>query len=300
MKIPIIRFEKLPSFLNLTLLLAVCLAGSPSLFAKSTGIGAEDNVASIDQLVLVSKLQPTFENFSIATRQSIATEAQNLSAKNISESGRNHLLSLNAMADTLLAPEAFRAQVVSRLHSSLTQSDVKVLVSWYQSELGSKVKALESDFRYADHEDVDHFFQSLQTNPVSQGRLNQYRRLNTLSGSDRLLAMALGSGRQYFVMGMSSTVQDESRYLLDRHTQEVNDEIVRQSNQLQNYLFSVVQYVFRSLSISELNAYVAHLNTTSSRKFVLSINDGLNHAIKQGGYTLGGSVGGQLYAVVKD
>lgn len=270
------------------------------MFAKSTGIGAEDNVASIDQLVLVSKLQPTFENFSIATRQSIATEAQNLSAKNISESGRNHLLSLNAMADTLLAPEAFRAQVVSRLHSSLTQSDVKVLVSWYQSELGSKVKALESDFRYADHEDVDHFFQSLQTNPVSQGRLNQYRRLNTLSGSDRLLAMALGSGRQYFVMGMSSTVQDESRYLLDRHTQEVNDEIVRQSNQLQNYLFSVVQYVFRSLSISELNAYVAHLNTTSSRKFVLSINDGLNHAIKQGGYTLGGSVGGQLYAVVKD
>jgi hypothetical protein len=196
--------------------------------------------------------------------------------------GNLHQSMLNSVDATILPSEILN-EISSSLKKQINESEVKQLITWYESDLGKKITAAEE--QASTPEAYQMMAQSAQTLLGNTKRVEFAKKLDKmLKVTDMTLNMQESSG--IAVYSALSTAMDPSKPLqLDKLEAQLAAQRPQIRAQIEQMVIISFVYAYRNIDIEDLKKYENFLSQENSRKFnntvVAAMNRGMEASVSK-------------------
>lgn len=186
------------------------------------------------------------------------------------------------LATMHFAPSGMKQSIVASMANALTDAQLDDLSAYYSEGLGKRATELEIAAQQPGVEEIveTEGFEILQRLIDSEDeRLSSYQRLAESMNAFEI-GTALAMNITYAVLsGMMGSPQLPYSLTDEEILEIVNGQSEQIRAQLTEAIFVNFAYTYREMSIEELDAYVAFLETDTARTFYSSVNKALQSAL---------------------
>jgi len=187
-----------------------------------------------------------------------------------------------ALGESFDAPMMER-HVAKELRETLRPEVTAKTLEWLRTDLGKKITTLEeaagNPTRVAE---LQVFAKQLEKTPPPQDRLQLIRRIDMATNASELLLDVTESMMVSIASAYDATLPAQQRTGTDRIRVQVSRERDAWRPQAQTHVLISMLYTYRSLSQTELDQYVAFLETESGLEFYVQSGAALKGAMDLG------------------
>lgn len=167
----------------------------------------------------------------------------------------------------VFVPGQMKAIFLDEFRTRLTKNDVELALEWVESPLGSKIKKAEevaSDPGFI--KKLPPFLRELRKSPPSPDRLNVLGRLDRATkSSETAVEIAMGVGLASAV-AMVAALPDGPRTSMSQLQAAIERSRPQIETMIRTQMGAYFLYMYRAVSIAELETYLAFFETTAGKK----------------------------------
>jgi len=181
-------------------------------------------------------------------------------------------------ATEALRPEKLRPMLMAKLKQDLDPVNIKELLRWYSSPLGTKITGLENSSLRVQASDLEEtFLKEFKSKPISQTRLALAQRLDKATeASPQELAECYNIFFNEMLRYLESVPKEKQQEL----RRLIESQRAAQLQKLDESPKPVTLFTYQNLSDPELERYVVFSETRPSRIFSRAINSVFYAALK--------------------
>ncbi len=242
----------------------------------------------VDQLMQKSGLNKQIEQFPVMIQADIIRSNQEAGNK-MSAADLNNLVRMVA--------ESFNAttlkDTVSRhIREKLSENDMSAVLKWLTSPLGKKITKLEEE---ASGPEADKKIQEMSAevkkNPDRAALLSKLD--NAVKATDVGVNITINL-QVAFILAVTSGMPAEERPSVDDILREVSKGREQLQKTVRQETLEGFFYTYRSLSDAQIKEYIAFAESDPGKRYHAVSSEGLNTAMMQAGFALGGKLGNNL------
>ena len=192
-----------------------------------------------------------------------------------------------------LVSEAFNAKVLidtvqRHIHSNLSERDIRVVLAWIGSALGSKITKLEEEASTSQVYEEEK--KSGDKLPENSGRAVLLAKLDkAVRATDVGVSISINL-QVAFILAITAEMPAEQRPSTEEILREVNKDREQLRQNIRQETLAGFLYTYRSLRDAEIERYVEFAESESGKRYHTAAAEGLNTALMQAGLALGRKV----------
>ncbi len=265
------------------------LACAAVLAILSTPVLALTSQLQAKELLNASGLQELVEKIPASTNTSFQSL---LSQDGLPEPFKDvQIADLKAAISDAFNVDRFEQQLSNAVVSSIDETELSVLMQWYESELGQKFKEAELKYSLLNNDnDFEQFQATLAYQEIDPARSSLMRQLdNTMLVSESAVDM-LANINIAFNVSLSSIIPESQRLGIEEIKQRVSAQKPGIVESYRQYSHDLLMYMYQDFSLLELNDLNTVLASEAGQEFVHAANSGINRGMFGASLELGQSI----------
>jgi len=216
-------------------------------------------------------------------------DQQQAEAKGIPQEEFNRF---SGIARSAFNPKMIHAAVQTYIKLNLSENDMKEVLEWLDSPLGTKITKMEENASTAEaYKEMQAIGAKLMNENKDSARMNKIIKLDKATGATQSTVNTVMNIQLAMMTAMSAAMEADKRPSFE----DVQDLVKNIQPQIQAAMSQVVQmqflYTYRELTDNEIDRYTQFAESKSGQRYhnvsIMAINEALVHAARNIGSRLG-------------
>ena len=198
---------------------------------------------------------------------------------------------------TPFVPDTMKETIIEELRKRLSSEDVREVLVWLESPLGTKITKLEEAASTPDTmKELPQFAEKLREAPPAQDRLRVLERLDAATRATETNVEVIMIGQLSVIVALVATLPEEKRAPIADIRAEVEKTRPQFESMVKTHVLVIFLYTYRSLTVSELDIYVKFAESDVGRRYHNAAVAGLKKVLNNFMMQLGSAIANVLEA----